>query len=291
MLTVTIPDPSQEVTATPDIRHRMLRRFSRRPINMMGLLLIVGIVCAGLGAHWIAPYPADATHFASALRPPSWHHLFGTDSLGRDVLSRIIYGTNASLLASMGAVGLALGAGTVIGLAAGYWPHSLLDEMLMRLMDAILVIPPLVLALALAFILGSGMVNAIFAISVIFSPQFARVVRSKVLTVRTLPFVEAAQSAGAGSMRILWRHILPSILQPILVLGTLDVGSAIIVEASLAYLGLGLQPPAPSWGFMVSSNVNYLSQAPWLIFGPSLAIALTVWAVTIVGQGLQELSS
>ncbi len=271
------------------IRSRQVRRFFRRPGNIVGLALIVVIAVVGVGAHWIAPYGANATNFSDALAHPSMAHLLGTDSLGRDVLSRIIYGTDSSILASLGAVLMALIAGSVIGLVAGYAKGTVLDEVLMRIIDAVLVLPPLVLAMALAFIFGQGLLNAIIAIAVVFSPQFARVVRSKVLTVRELPFIEAARGAGAGHARIMLRHILPSVIQPALVLATLSIGNAIILEASLAYLGLGLQPPNPSWGFMVSSDVNYLSQAPWLIFAPSVAIALSVFAVTVVGQGLQEL--
>ncbi|NMP22909.1 ABC transporter permease [Sulfobacillus harzensis] len=270
-------------------RSRSVRRFFRRPSNIIGLAIIVIIAICGLGAHWIAPYGANATNFSAALKPPSAHHLLGTDSLGRDVLSRIIYGTNSSILASLGAIAAALIGGTIIGLVAGYAKGTVIDEVLMRIIDAVLVLPPLVLAMALAFIFGQGLLNAIIAIAVVFSPQFARVVRSKVLTVRELTFVEAARAAGAGHGRILLRHIFPSVIQPALVLATLSIGNAVIVEASLAYLGLGLQPPNPSWGFMVSSEVNYLSQAPWLIFAPSLAIALSVFSVTVVGQGLQEL--
>lgn len=271
------------------LRHRAARKFFRKPSNLIGLALIVIIAVAGLGAHAIAPYGPDATNFSHVLAPPSWQHLLGTDSLGRDVLSRILYGTNASILASLGAVCMALVAGTVIGLVAGYTKGSVLDEVLMRIVDAVLVLPPLVLAMALAFIFGPGLLNAVIAIAVVFSPQFARVVRSKVLTVKELPFVEAARSSGASHARIIARHVFPSVIQPAVVLATLGIGNAIILEASLAYLGLGLQPPDPSWGFMVSSNVNYLSQAPWLIFAPSLAIALSVFSVTVVGQGLQEL--
>ncbi|MHB1612651.1 MAG: ABC transporter permease [Sulfobacillus sp.] len=266
---------------------RAVRQFFHRPMNVVGVVLTVGILTLGLGARWIAPYQPDAANFSLSLALPSIHHWLGTDALGRDVLSRIIYGTNSSLLASFGAVLLAFVGGSVIGLVAGYWHNSLIDEILMRIMDAILVLPPLVLAVALTFVLGPGLANAVVAIAVIFSPQFARVVRSKVLTVRTLPFVEAARAAGSGHGRILFRHVLPSVVQPAIALATLNIGSAIIVQASLAYLGLGLQPPNPSWGFMVSSNINYLSQAPWLIFGPSIAIALSVFGITLVGQGLQ----
>ena len=270
-------------------RQRSLRKFFRKPTNILGLGIVLAIVVVGMGAHWIAPYPADATNFARVLAAPSAQHWLGTDPLGRDVLSRIIYGTDASLLASFGAILVAFIGGSMVGLIAGFFQGSFLDEALMRIMDAILVLPPLVLAVALAFVLGPGIGNAMAAIAVIFSPQFARVVRSKVLTVRTLPFVESARASGAHSGRIILRHILPSVVQPAIVLATLDLGSAIIVEASLAYLGLGLQPPDPSWGFMISSNVNYLSQAPWLIFGPSIAIALSVFGVTMIGQGLNEI--
>lgn len=287
-MAVTVEVLDEPGAASPG-GHRAARKFFRQPGNIVGLVLIVVIAVAGLLAHWVAPYGADATNFSASLLPPSAAHLLGTDNLGRDVLSRIIYGTNSSLLAGLGAVFGALVAGTIVGIVAGYYQGSVVDEVLMRIIDALLVLPALVLAMALSFILGAGLMNAMIAIAVVFSPQFARVVRSKVLTVRELAFVEAARSMGARTPRIMLRHIFPSVIQPALVLATLNVGNAIVVEASLAFLGLGLQPPDPSWGFMVSSNVNYLSQAPWLIFAPSLAIALSVFSVTIVGQGLQEL--
>lgn len=271
-------------------RNNGFTQFFSRWENIVGAVIVLIIVLAGLLAHWIEPYSPNAVHFDHTLQPPSWQHLLGTDSLGRDVLSRILAGTNASLSASVGAVAIALLVGSFLGLVSGYWSHSFLDELIMRVMDSILVLPPLVLALAIAFILGDGMVNAMLAISVVFTPQFARVVRSKTLTAKTLAYIEAARAQGSRTSRILLLHIMPSVMQPAFVLATLSVGNAIIVEASLAYLGLGLEPPAPSWGFMVSTNVNYLAQAPWLIFAPSVAIALSVLGITLVGQGLQQLS-
>lgn len=236
----------------------------------------------------IMPYPPDQANFLVTLQPPSAAHWLGTDNLGRDVLSRLLAGATSSLVSAVGAVALALVAGTIIGVCAAHVTGSLWDDVLMRVMDSILALPPLVLAIAVAFVLGSGLVNAVLAIAVVFTPPFARLARSKALQVQGLGYVEAALSEGAGTARILFRHVVPNIMGPSLAAAVLNVGSAIIIEASLSFLGLGLAPPAPTWGFMISTGVDYLGQAPWLVLFPSAAIAVSVFGFTLLGRGLQD---
>lgn len=263
-------------------------RRRRRPDLVAGFVIVALVLLAAVLAPILAPYPPDQANFAATLQAPGPAHLLGTDNLGRDVLSRLLAGTASSLLSAVGAVAMALSAGTAIGVLAAHVTGSLWDDVLMRIMDAILALPPLVLAIALAFVLGSGLANAMLAIAVVFTPSFARLARSKALQVQTLGYVEAASSIGAGTARLLFRHIVPNIIGPSLATGVLTVGSAVIIEASLSFLGLGLAPPAPTWGFMISSGVNYLETAPWLVLFPSAAIAFSVYGFTLLGHGLYD---
>lgn len=263
-------------------------RLRRRPELCVGLGIVAIALLVSLVGPWLVPYPPDLANFSATLAPPGHGHLLGTDNLGRDVLSRLIAGTGASLLSAVGAVAIALIAGTAIGVMAAQASGTIWDDVLMRVMDAVLALPPLVLAIAVAFVLGSGLTNAMLAIAVVFTPSFARLARSKALQVKRLGFVEAALSVGATTPRILARHIVPNIIGPSLAAGVLNVGSAVIVEASLSFLGLGLAPPAPTWGFMISSGVNYLQQAPWLVLFPSAAIAVSVFGFTLLGRALYD---
>ncbi len=264
------------------------RTLRRRPELAVGLGIVVIALLVSVLAPVLMPYPPDLANFNVTLAPPSWAHLLGTDNLGRDVLSRLIAGTAASLLSAVGAVALALVAGTAVGVVAAHVSGTFWDDALMRIMDAILALPPLVLAIAVAFVLGPGIINAMLAIAVVFTPPFARLARSKALQVQRLGYVEAALSLGASTPRLLARHVVPNIMGPSLATGVLTVGSAVIIEASLSFLGLGLAPPAPTWGFMISSGVNYLQQAPWLVLFPSAAIAISVFGFTLLGRGLND---
>jgi ABC-type dipeptide/oligopeptide/nickel transport system permease subunit len=263
-------------------------QLRRRPELVVGLVIVVLALAVSVFGGLIMPYPPDQANFAITLAPPGPGHLLGTDNLGRDVLSRLIAGTGSSLLSAVGAVAIAVAAGTIVGVAAARASGSIWDDVLMRIMDAILALPPLVLAIAVAFVLGSGLTNAMIAIAVVFTPGFARLARSKALQVLRLGYVEAAFSVGASTPRVLARHVVPNIIGPSIAAGVLNVGSAVIVEASLSFLGLGLAPPAPTWGFMISSGVTYLEQAPWLVLAPSAAIALSVFGFTLLGRGLND---
>ena len=271
-----------------DRAHTWRARLRRRPDLFIGLLVVLlALVVSGL-APVLVPYPPDQANFALTLAPPGGTHLLGTDNLGRDVLSRLIAGTGSSLLSAVGAVAIALVAGTTIGVVAAHATGSIWDDVLMRIMDAVLALPPLVLAIAVAFVLGSGLTNAMLAIAVVFMPSFARLARAKALQVLRLGYVEAARSVGASTGRVLVRHVVPNIMGPSVATGVLNVGSAVIIEASLSFLGLGLAPPAPTWGFMISSGVTYLQQAPWLVLFPSAAIAVSVFGFTLLGRGLND---
>jgi peptide/nickel transport system permease protein len=264
-----------------------LRDLLRVRLAGVGLAIIVLLVgCAAL-AGVIAPYDPLKQNLDLAFAPPTVAHLLGTDDLGRDLLSRTIYGARISLLAGIVAVGIALVAGVTIGLVAGYWGGTL-DQVLMRLMDALLAFPGLILALAITAALGSNLLNALIAIGIVGIPSYARLTRGQVLAVRELAYVEAARAMGTSHSRVLVRHVLPNVSAPLIVQTSLGVAFAILAEASLSFLGLGAQPPTPSWGAMVSLGRDYLDQAPWIVFAPGGAIFLAVLGFNFLGDALRD---
>ena len=267
---------------------QLARRFARNHLALFGLIVFFAIVVLAAFAPWIAPASPIKTDFSAYLQPPGARHLLGTDELGRDVFSRIIYGSRASLEAGIISVGLAIAGGLPLGIIAGFY-RGRLDDLLMRLTDAMLSFPQLVLALAVAAVLGPGLGKAMIAIAVVLMPVFMRLMRAQILTEREREYVDAARALGAADRRIIWRHLLPNSLAPIVVQGSLNVAGAIITEATLSFLGLGTQPPTPSWGSMLNAAQQYLGQAPWLSFWPGLAIAITVFAVNVAGDGLREI--
>ena len=266
----------------------LARRFARNHLALFGLMVFAAIVVLAALAPWIAPASPIKTDFTAYLQPPGPRRLLGTDELGRDVLSRIIYGSRASLEAGVVSVGLAIAGGLPLGIVAGFY-RGRLDDLLMRLTDAMLSFPQLILALAVAAVLGPGLGKAMIAIAVVLMPVFMRLMRAQILTEREREYVDAARALGAADRRIIWRHLLPNSLAPIVVQGSLNIAGAIITEATLSFLGLGTQPPTPSWGSMLNAAQQYLSQAPWLSFWPGLAIAITVFAVNVAGDGLREI--
>ena len=288
---------SLAVEALPGLRRRaperkglqhLVRRFAQNRLAFAGFIVFAGIVMLAALAPWIAPASPVRTDFGAVLQAPSARHLMGTDELGRDVLSRAIFGSRASLEAGLISVGLAIAAGVPLGIVAGFY-RGRLDDVLMRLTDAMLSFPQLILALAVAAVLGPGLAKAMIAIAVVLAPIFMRVMRAQVLTEREREYVDAARAMGAADRRIIWRHLLPNSLAPIVVQGSLAVASAIITEATLSFLGLGTQPPTPSWGSMLNAAQQYLSQAPWLSFWPGVAIGVTVFATNVAGDGLREI--
>ena len=257
-------------------------RLAAVGLSIIGLL----VVCAVL-APFISPYEPNRQRLLEALQGPSAAHLLGTDENGRDVLSRILYGTRISLAAGIFSVSIALLLGVTTGLVSGYFGGKV-DNVIMRFMDALLAFPTLVLALAITATLGPGLRNAMIAIGIVGMPIFARLTRGQVLSVREREFVEAARTIGAGHVRIMARHILPNVTAPLIIQASLSVAVAILSEATLSFLGLGVQPPEPSWGSMVSRGKDYLDLAPWLAFAPGGAILLAVMGFNFVGDAIRD---
>ncbi len=276
---------SPETTQSP--LRRALRRLTRRRGAVVGLAIVLLFVGLALGADLFSPYDPTATDWMAVRKGPSLAHPFGTDEIGRDVLSRVIHGARASLMAGLISVGLALALGMPIGLIAGY-AGGFVDGLLMRLTDAMLACPFLILAIALAAFLGPSLTNAMIAIGLSATPIFIRLTRAQVQAVKVEDFVEAARAVGNPPWRIALRHILPNIVPALMVQGTLTIAAAIIAEASLSFLGLGQQPPAPSWGSMLNTAKNFLTQAPWMAVWPGLSIFLVVLSFNLVGDGLRD---
>ncbi len=266
---------------------RALRRFAQHRLAMFGLVVVVIFVAAAVLAPWLAPYDPLETSWSRLRQPPSWAHPFGTDENGRDVLSRVLHGARASLMAGVIAVGGAALIGVPIGLLAGLG-GKWMDMVISRVADAMLSIPFLILAIALAAFLGPALENAMLAIAISASPIFVRLARGMALDARSTDWVEAARAMGNPPWRIGLLHVLPNILPPLLVQSTLAIAEAIIAEASLSFLGLGQQPPNPSWGSMLNSAQRFIESAPWLAIFPGLAIFLVVLAFNLVGDGLRD---
>jgi peptide/nickel transport system permease protein len=263
------------------------RRFLRTRLAGIGVLIVGALVLSALLAPLVSPYDPTRQRLLEALQGPSATHLLGTDENGRDVLSRILYGAQVSLAAGILSVSIALALGVVSGLVSGYF-SGWVDNLIMRAMDALLSFPTLVLALAITAALGPGLRNAMLAIGIVYTPLFARLTRGQVLSVREREFVEAARTVGAGHGRIMLRHILPNVTAPLIVQASLSVAFAILAEATLSFLGLGVQPPQPSWGSMVSAGKDYLAQAPWLAFAPGGAILLAVMGFNFLGDAIRD---
>jgi peptide/nickel transport system permease protein len=259
----------------------------RRPMAMFGALVVVLFVLVAVLAPVLAPYPPARTDFTALRQAPSVAYPLGTDEIGRDVLSRIVYGARASLQAGVISVLIALVIGVPLGLLAGF-RGGLLDEVIGRITDALLAFPFLILAVAMAAALGPSLMNAMIAIGIASAPTFVRLTRAQVLAVRAEDFVAAARALGAGDGRILTRHVLPNATTPILVQATVTIAGAIIAESSLSFLGLGVQPPTPSWGGMLNVAKNFLVQAPWMAISPGICIFLTVLAFNLFGDALRD---
>lgn len=259
----------------------------RRPTAVFGGVVLLFIAVLALLAPWVAPYDPLATSWSLVRKAPSAAHWFGTDEVGRDLLSRVIWGGRASLAAGVIAVSIAVGVGVPLGMLSGYL-GGWFDAVMGRLTDAMLAIPFLILAIALAAFLGPSLGNAMIAIGITATPIFVRLSRGQVMAARAEDWVEAARAVGNPPARILVRHILPNILPPVMVQATLAIASAIIAEASLSFLGLGQQPPAPSWGSMLNTAQRFLTQAPWMAVFPGLAIFMTVLAFNLFGDGLRD---
>lgn len=269
------------------IWRRSLRSLTRKPLAMASLLVVVASILIAVLAPLLAPYDPAKADFLQVRKPPSIEHRLGTDDVGRDVLSRLIYGTRASLTAGLISVLIAMLMGIPLGLIAGYYSGPL-SELIMRFTDALLSFPFLILAVALAAAFGPSLTNAMVAIGIASAPTFIRLTRGQVLAVRAEDYVQAATASGATDARVLAAHVLPNSLAPLLVQGTLTIASAIIAESSLSFLGLGVQPPTPSWGGMLNVAKNFMNQAPWMAVWPGLAIFVTVLAFNLLGDGVRD---
>jgi peptide/nickel transport system permease protein len=284
MNATTIADLAAPIAARRP--RRFLRALGRNWAITAGLAIILLLLILAIAAPLITPYSYHAMSYDAVLAGPSRAHVVGTDGLGRDVFTRVIYSFQISLRVAFGSVALALLAGVPLGLLAGYW-GGLLDGLLMRIVDMLLAFPAILLAIALIAILGQGLGVMIVAIAIVYAPILARVLRGSVLDVRQAAFVEGARARGAGHLRLMLRHVLPNSAGPTLVQAALLMAFAIQIEAGLSFLGLGVQPPTPSLGYMLQENHGYISQSPWGSLFPCLAIALAVLGFNLLGTGLR----
>jgi peptide/nickel transport system permease protein len=282
----TVAEPVTTATPLGGSRRRALRRLRRNPLAMTGLVVVVVAVLAALLADLIAPFSADRTDFGAALQPPSGEHWFGTDELGRDQFSRVLFALRASVTVGLAAVGLSMAVGVPLGLLAGF--YRVLDPFVSRLTDTMLAFPFLILAVGLAAIRGPSLVTAVIAIGVAEIPLVVRVTRSETLRLREMDYVAAAVASGAGDGVLLRRHILPNAVNALIVQATVTIPAAIIGEAVLSFLGLGVRPPTPSLGVMLASAQQLFRDGPWLVVFPGLAIVLLTLALNLLGDGLRD---
>lgn len=263
------------------------RGISRSKSAIAGLIIIGFVVSVAIVAPLIAPYDPVSTDLRSRLQPASWEHLLGTDQLGRDILSRLLYGARLSLLLSLGAVALGAASGVAVGLVVGYF-GGWLDSIFMRFIDILLAFRLLLLAITIMAILGPSLTNTVIAIGLSLFASFARLARAEALQAKTKEYVESARALGVGSTRIMFRYLLPNIIAPLIILATLTLGTAILAESALSFLGLGPSPPTPSWGLMVKEGLDQLRDAWWTSTIPGLAIFVIVLGFNLLGDGLRD---
>ncbi len=274
-----------------DVFRQNSRIFMRNKTAVFGLVLVLIFLFVCAFGDYIAPYPEDAVgavNLKNKLQPPSWNHWFGTDEVGNDILSRVLIGARTSLYVGAMVTGIAILIGVTLGVISGYY-RGWIEEIIMRITDMFLSIPSLVLAIAIVGAMGPGILNAMLALALVWWPGYVRLIHAKTLSIRNELFVESSRSLGASDRRILWRHILPNCLSPIVVKGSMDMGQAILAAASLGFLGLGAQPPFPEWGAMLSVARNYLPEWWWYSLFPGLAIYFTVLGFSLLGDGLMDI--
>lgn len=266
---------------------KFLRRFLKRKTVAAGLVVLIIFVALAALAPWIAPFSPSKLSIVNRLKPPSEMFWFGTDEFGRDVFSRTIYSARLSLLIGASVVVLSAAIGVTLGLLAGFFQK--LDTPIARLIDAMMAFPDILLAIALVAALGPSLTTVIIALSIVYSPRLARIVRASTLVIRELPYVEAAQALGISTFHIMTRHVLRNLLSPILVQATFLFASAMLAEAGLSFLGLGVSPEIPTWGTMIASGRQYIGQADWMTYFPGFAIILSVLSLQMVGDGLRDM--
>ncbi|MGI9119508.1 MAG: nickel transporter permease [Acidimicrobiales bacterium] len=282
---LTVHPDSADVVLTP--RGSLLRRLLRDPLAMVGLILVSVFVLAAVSAPLLAPYDPSAVDATNRLQGTSWQHLLGTDQLGRDTFSRLLFGARWSLGTAVAATAIVITIGVIVGTASGYYGGRL-DTVLMRVVDVLLAFPSLILYLAIVGTLGPGLKNVMIALVVITWDEYARVVRGLVLALRERGFVRASLALGARDRRLLVRHILPNVVPPVVVLASLQTGKLILALAALGFFGLGVKPPTPEWGSMINQSRLFLQTAPELMIWPGLAISLTVIGLNLLGDGLRD---
>src|SRR5690554_2101605 len=284
---MTMSEKQAPAAATPPPRGSLLSLLLQNRVTLAGCIVLLIVVLVAIFGPLVAPYGVNATNVVNALQPPSAEHWFGTDDLGRDVFSRVLVATRVSLLVAVASVAFALVIGVVVGIVSGY-TRGWLDTVLMRGVDVMFAFPVLLLAMAIVAILGPGLLTTMLAIGIVYTPIFARVTRGSTLSVAVEPFVQASRTMGTGSFFILRRHILPNITGPLIVQTSLSLAFAILSEAALSFLGLGVQPPQPSWGRMLFDAQGFLGLAWWMSIFPGAAIFITVLAFNLVGDGLRD---
>jgi len=259
-----------------------------KPLGALGGLVLAAMLAVAAGADVFAPYAYDEADMLARLRPSSASHWLGTDNLGRDLLSRVIYGARVSMLVGFGGVVTGLAGATVVGLVSGYFGGRL-DMAVQRIVDAFMCFPLLLVALTIMALLGPGLGNVIAALGLVLAVRDSRVIRGAVFTVKQHPYVEAARALGVGHLRMIWRHVLPNIIAPIIILATVNLGAVILIEAALSFLGFGVPPPRPSWGGMLSgAGLMHMLRAPWLAFWPGVALSVAVFGANMLGDALRD---
>jgi peptide/nickel transport system permease protein len=265
----------------------LIKRFMKNKMALIGLAVVIFVVLASLTASFVAPFNPLKLSLKNRIKAPSEDHFFGTDHFGRDVLSRVLYGGRVSLQVGVFSVLLAAITGVILGAVGGYFGGRI-DYLIVLIMDALISFPTLLLAIGFMAVMGPGVNNIIIALALVFIPTYGRVVRGSVLSIRQKEYIEAARNAGSGDLKIIFLHVLPNTMAPLIVVTTISVANAILIEAALSFLGLGVPPPAPSWGNILSDGRNFISQAPWLTIFPGLAITLTVLGFNTLGDGLRD---
>lgn len=262
--------------------------FVGKPLGALGGLMLAAMLALAVGADMFAPYGYDEADMFARLKPSSVSHWLGTDNLGRDLLSRVIYGARVSMLVGFGGVVFGLAGATVVGLVSGYFGGRL-DMALQRIVDAFMCFPLLLVALTIMALLGPGLGNVIATLGLVLAVRDSRVIRGAVLTVKQHPYVEAARALGVGHPGMIWRHVLPNIIAPIIILATVNLGAVILIEAALSFLGFGVPPPRPSWGGMLSgAGLMHMLRAPWLALWPGVALSVTVFGANMLGDALRD---
>lgn len=265
----------------------VIRALSKNKMAVLGLVILILLLIAGIFANFIAPYDFAKQDLAHAFEHPSLRHFLGTDEFGRDIFSRILYGARMSLLVGFVSVGIAVIIGGALGAIAGYYGRRV-DNVIMRLMDVLLAIPQILLAIAIVAALGTGLMNLMIAVGISSVPTYARIVRASVLTIREEEYIEAAKASGTNNTKIIVKHILPNCVAPVIVQVTLGIAGAILTAAGMSFIGLGIQPPAPEWGNMLSSGRDYIRDCAYMTIFPGLAIVITVLSLNLLGDGLRD---